>query len=99
MGEINGYFPTIGLKTYDLYGEAIIKATRYESFRKQLFSTGIEKASIITMEDKVYQHLSAETRKQLIRFNLSEHQVRDDPDAKALYYKTTKESFYSSAVS
>ena len=36
-GKISGFFPKAGLKRYDLYGEAIIKATGYESYRKQLF--------------------------------------------------------------
>jgi hypothetical protein len=87
-GDITGYYPTIGLKQYDLHGSAIIKATRYEGFRKILFSSGqIPRSNIIIVQQNVFDQLRPDLQDRLTKYALNQINVRDDPDAKALYYQ------------
>ena len=87
LGEVTGYFPTIGLKQYDLYGDAIVHATRYEGMRKHLFQSGVEKGNIIIIQEKAYQMLSLDLAEGLIKYKLDDCKVRDDGEATCLYYK------------
>ena len=87
LGTIAGYYPKSGIKQYDLYGDAIVHATRYEAMRKQLFGAGVAKGNIIILQEQVYTNLSSELKSKLIKYNLKDMSVRDDPKAKNLYYK------------
>ncbi|SME95766.1 hypothetical protein [Pseudobacteriovorax antillogorgiicola] len=42
-GQVNGYFQRTGLHNYELYGDAIVKATRYESFKRYYLNKGYRK--------------------------------------------------------
>ena len=87
-GEISGYFPRTGLKQYDLYGEAIIRATRYEAFRKVMFVTGkMDACDVILVQKDVYDGLSEEYKSHLKSYPLRGMSIRDDPDARTLYFK------------
>ena len=86
-GSVSGYFPKIGIKHYDLYGDAIVHATRYEAMRKHLFSQGIERGNIIIIQEKAYNCLSSEISEELAEFKLDNYKVRDDPEATKLFYK------------
>ena len=89
-GEVTGYFPTIGVKQYDIYGDAIVHATRYETMRKHLFENGLEMGHIIIMQDKAYEQLSDKFKAEMKWFDLRGYKVRDDEDASGLYYKLIK---------
>jgi len=87
-GDVTGFFPKNGLKTYDLYGEAIIKAKRYEAFRNVLFQQlKIDKQSVILIQDQVYQNLTNQSQENLRSFTLDKLKVRDDESAKLLYFR------------
>ena len=87
-GEATGYFPSIGLKRYDLYGDCLVKATRYEAFRKELYKRGISPTNLIIVQDNVYQGFLDKMKEELKPFTLNQTQVRNDPMAKVVYYKT-----------
>ena len=97
-GEVSGYFPKSGLKQYDLYGEAIIKATRYESFRKHLFQAGIEKGNVLIIQKLVYDDLSKEMQESLTPFNLDDVKIRDDAEATKVYFKSESQYNRNSSI-
>jgi class 3 adenylate cyclase len=84
-GSIEAYYPVIGTKEYDLYGPAIVLATRYEQLRKQLFSP--EDASYIILQERVHESLSPELQSQFNCIDLAKRQlrVRDDDNAQKVY--------------
>ena len=84
---MTGYFPKTGLKKYDLYGDALVKATRYESMRKVLFKKGIPRGNIVILQSRVFDLLPENAREEFIEFPLDTVRVRDDKKADRLYYK------------
>ncbi|HET9240581.1 MAG TPA: 7TM diverse intracellular signaling domain-containing protein [Oligoflexus sp.] len=84
---IEGYFPSTGTREYDVYGRSVILATRYEGMRRTIFPDGAP-SSVIIIQRKVWMSLDAEMRERFKSFDLEGAgiQVRDDRDAKALYY-------------
>ncbi|HET9240824.1 MAG TPA: 7TM diverse intracellular signaling domain-containing protein [Oligoflexus sp.] len=84
-GSIEAYYPMIGTKEYDLYGPAIILATRYEQLRKQLFSP--EEAHCIILQERVYERLTPELQAAFSCIDLKSRQlrVRDDDHAQRVY--------------
>ena len=87
-GEVTGYFPKTGLKQYDLYGDAIVLATRYEAFRKEIFASGVPKSNIITIQSQIVSHLDEKLKNGLTVVNLDKKKIRDDALAEDLHYKT-----------
>ncbi|HYX36077.1 MAG TPA: 7TM diverse intracellular signaling domain-containing protein [Oligoflexus sp.] len=87
LDAISGFYPESGAKEYDLYGPAIILATRYESMRKTLFPE-VKDRSIIIIQEIIFQSLDPIYRLKFIKIDLREAgiTVRDDPAATALYY-------------
>nr|AIA17440.1 7TM diverse intracellular signaling [uncultured bacterium] len=53
LDSISGFYPEFGTKEYDLYGRAIILATRYEGMRKFLFEKDATSRSTIILQEKV----------------------------------------------
>jgi len=88
VDHLEGYFPRTGTIEYDVYGRAIILATRYESVRKALFPQGFE-GHLVTLQEKVYHSLSPELQKEFILLDLASRQmsVRDDLMATELAYR------------
>ncbi|HYX35592.1 MAG TPA: 7TM diverse intracellular signaling domain-containing protein [Oligoflexus sp.] len=86
--SLNGFYPETGTKEYDLFGPAIILATRYEGMRKTLFE-GEKPRSVIIIQERVYHSLDREYRTNFIEVNLREKGllIRDDPAAVRLYYQ------------
>jgi len=84
-GSIEAYYPQIGTKEYDLYGSAIVLATRYEQLRKQLFSP--ENADYILLHEHVFETLSPELQTNFECIDLEKRQirVRDDDQAQRVY--------------
>jgi hypothetical protein len=85
---LEGYFPQVGTIEYDVYGRAVILATRYESFRRQLFPQGVP-GHILTLHEKVYVQLSPElqTTFQEVDLQRSHLVVRDDLFAAKIYFR------------
>ena len=94
-GEVEGFFPSSGTREYDLFGDGIIHATRYESMRKHLASPDLSK-NIIILQESVYEGLSAEEQADLIEVDLKKAKlsVRDDSTATKIYFKTDTWSFF-----
>jgi class 3 adenylate cyclase len=84
-GSIEAFYPMIGAKEYDLYGPAIVLATRYEQLRKQLFSP--EEAHYIILQELVYESLTPELQAEFSCIDLKSRQlrVRDDDSAQRVY--------------
>jgi class 3 adenylate cyclase len=84
---IEGYFPSTGTREYDVYGRSVILATRYEGMRRSIFPHGVQN-SIIIIQRKVWMSLDVSMRERFKSFDLEAAgiQVRDDRDAKTLYY-------------
>jgi class 3 adenylate cyclase len=87
-GEVNGYFPSSGTKEYDLFGQGIIHATRYESMRKVIMK-GLPNADILILQESVHAHLHEGTKGEFAVFDLASAgiTVRDDHTASKLYFK------------
>ncbi|WP_218110049.1 7TM diverse intracellular signaling domain-containing protein [Oligoflexus tunisiensis] len=92
--SISGFYPESGTKEYDLYGRAIILATRYEGMRKIILKDK-EPASILILQERVYKSLSKGEREDFTVFDLIEQNVvvRDDPAASKLYYRFLDSSY------
>lgn len=87
MDGIAGFYPETGAREYDLYGRAIILATRYEGMRKVLLKNGPAQ-SILTLQERVHHHLDPAAQDDFDIFDLKAHReiVRDDPEAQRVYY-------------
>ncbi len=83
-----GYFPKVGTIEYDVYGRAVILATRYESFRRQLFPKGVP-GHILTLHEKVYEQLppSLQATFQEVDLHRAHLVVRDDLVASKIYFR------------
>jgi class 3 adenylate cyclase len=88
---ISGFYPDSGAKEYDLYGRAIVLATRYEAMRKDLFSN--PSGSILILQERVWSSLKADDRLDFIEVDLETHglSVRDDSQATRLFYRRLDE--------
>lgn len=86
FGDVTGMFPRVGIKNYEIYGDAIVKAKRYESFRKVILEN-IEQDNILVLQDRVYQNLTTFQKSKLICYSVDKNKVRDDPEVEGVYYK------------
>jgi class 3 adenylate cyclase len=93
LDTITGFFPEAGTKEYDLYGQAIVLATRYEGMRKTLFEAETAR-SVLIIQEKVYHSLDPSHRNGFKMMDLKELGivVRDDPAATRLYYQFLDET-------
>lgn len=85
-GVIEAFYPHTTPKEYDLYGRPLILATRYEGIRKELFQH-LPKSSIIILQEAVHQRLPQQFAQNFTGFELNNFRIRDDNDAKRLYYQ------------
>lgn len=88
LDSLEGYFPKVGTIEYDVYGRAVILATRYESFRRQLFPKGVP-GHILTLHEKVYEQLPSALQAtfQEVDLHRAHMVVRDDLVASKLYFR------------
>ena len=83
--SVIGGFPATGTQEYDLFGNAIVLATRYESFRKTLLpKLGVE-GDVIIVSEEFYSNLSLSNKKEYQPFSLTFEKVRDASSASSLY--------------
>jgi len=90
-GTIEAFYPHTTPKEYDLYGRPIILATRYESIRKELFHH-IPKSTIIILQESVHLKLPPSAQHNFQGFELKNFRIRDDHEAKRLYYQVFDEN-------
>ena len=88
MDHISGFFPESGTKSYDIFGRAIVLATRYEAMRKVLFGQHMEH-SVIILHEHVYSSLDQTQRAGFSAYPLRQKNilVRDDPSAERLFFQ------------
>ena len=88
FGDVEAFFAESPPIEYDLFGNGIVLATRYEQMRKDIFRLKKRKSSIIILQERIYQGLSSDWQRlfKLILLNEKSITVRDDPDASRLYY-------------
>lgn len=87
-GDVVGYFPKSPPKEYDLFGDGIVYATRYEKMRKFIQTEG-SSGNVLILQEKVYSLLDEGEKEHFIEFNLKKRgvTVRDEPTASRLYYR------------
>jgi class 3 adenylate cyclase len=99
LDTLTGFYPEAGTKEYDIYGPALILATRYEGMRKTLFEAN-KGQSVLIIQEQVFQSLDPSHRNGFRVFNLQEAGlvVRDDPAATKLYYQFLDENLASADI-
>jgi hypothetical protein len=84
-GRIEGFFTVSGIRSYELFGDGIVLATRYESLRKQWPAE--RPGHIITMPTRMYESLPLHVRPLFLQCRLSpgSGMIRNDAEADAFY--------------
>lgn len=100
--DVQGTFQTSGIRSYDLYGEAVVQADRYESLRQrpvfaQIFqeharSMGLEIFNLLVIQATIYDGLSHEYQQLFQCIDLEELNefIPQDPHAKRVYFHISK---------
>jgi hypothetical protein len=84
-GPIQGFFTVSGIRSYELFGDSIVLATRYESLRKQWPA---ERAGhMITVQSRLYECLEPHHQRFFHKHKLGPGMgaIRNDADADAFY--------------
>ncbi len=96
--SVQGTFQSSGIKSYDLYGEALVQAYRYEEIRKhpriaemirsKANSLGLAHYNILIIQEVIYNSLSTHYRSLFECVDLQAHNfhVRQDINARFLYF-------------
>jgi hypothetical protein len=86
---VNGYFSQSGAIRHDLWGHAVVLATRYEQMRYAIFTAdSMQAQDIIVLQSLVYLTLPETIQSHFVVLDLKEKgiRVRNDPDAAFLAY-------------
>lgn len=85
--SVQGTFQSGGIRSYDLFGEALIQASKYEELRKQAVlwemfcayaeEQGMSSFNIMIVQEVVYNSLSPAYRDLFIEIDLSDHKLLD----------------------
>ncbi len=85
--SVQGTFQSGGIRSYDLFGEALIQAAKYEELRKQAalwdifcryaHEQGLSAFNIMIVQEVVYNSLSPAYRDLFIEIDLSDHKLVD----------------------
>lgn len=83
--SVQGTFQSGGIRSYDLFGEALIQASKYEELRKQpelweIFcehaaTQGLEHFNILIVQEVVYNSLSPSYRDLFVEIDLSDERL------------------------
>jgi class 3 adenylate cyclase len=87
-GPVHSFYTRVGIKVYDVYGEPLVMARRYEEFRKQYRRHyPVPDGDIICIEARTLESCPPELQKKFQRLELDKHklQVRDDVSARHVY--------------
>jgi class 3 adenylate cyclase len=101
--SVQGTFQSGGIRSYDLFGEALIQAAKYEELRKQaalwdIFSSyaheqGMTAFNIMIVQEVVYNSLSPAYRDLFIEIDLSDHKLVDK-DFQMMYDNEAKYIYF-----
>jgi hypothetical protein len=88
-GGVEGYFPKSGVKQYELRGQAITLATRYEALRRCILPTTGRRGNIVILREDVHAALDPAWRARFTEWDtrLPGQAVRDDPGAARAWYR------------
>jgi hypothetical protein len=96
--SVQGTFQSSGIKSYDLYGEALVQAYRYEEIRKhsviaeiikaKAHSLGLEHYNIVIIQEVIFNSLSPHYQQLFAKLDMREYnfQVRQDIEAHFIYF-------------
>jgi len=83
--SVQGTFQSGGIRSYDLFGDALIQASKYEELRKQPFiwdlfceharERGMEDFNILIVQEVVYNSLSPAYREMFTEINLKDERL------------------------
>ncbi|HET9238040.1 MAG TPA: 7TM diverse intracellular signaling domain-containing protein [Oligoflexus sp.] len=84
-GAIQGFFTVSGIRSYELFGDSIVLATRYESLRKQWPAS--RAGHMITMPTRMYEGLPPRLKPYFQKQSLGPGSaaIRNDAEADAFY--------------
>lgn len=85
QGPIQGFFTVSGIRSYELFGDSIILATRYESLRKQWPPD--RKGHMVTLQNRFFESLPAHYKQFFVCHKLGPGTgaIRNDAEADAFY--------------
>jgi len=98
FNSAQGTFQSSGIKSYDLYGEALVQAYRYEEIRKhsiiekvireKAHSLGLAHFNILIIQEVIYNALSPHYRSMFEQLDLRQYnfQIRQDIEATFVYF-------------
>jgi len=98
FNAVQGTFQSSGIKSYDLYGEALVQAYRYEEIRKhsmiekvireKAHSLGLVHFNILIIQEVIYNSLSPHYRTMFEQLDLRQYnfQIRQDIEANFVYF-------------
>ncbi len=89
-GVIESFYAQTYPKEFDLFGRALILATRYEAARKNLLGT-VGRCDLIILQEAVHMGLSPEQQATFECCTLRSFKIRDDEDAQRLYFQRVVE--------
>lgn len=87
-GLVHSFYTRVGIKVYDVYGQPLVMARRYEEFRKQYrLHNPVPEGDIICVQARTLETCSTELQKAFHRLELDSLnlKVRDDNDAQHMY--------------
>ncbi|MFW7381532.1 MAG: 7TM diverse intracellular signaling domain-containing protein [Oligoflexus sp.] len=93
MGNVKAYFSKSGSIKHDMWGDAIVLATRYEGSRKPLMEAiDLGGCNLIILHEKIYNSLPENLRCQFEKHKLEQlHiKIRDDVEAQHIIFKAIK---------
>ena len=98
FNSVQWTFKSSGIKSYDLFGDALIQAYRYEEIRKhpvieklindRALDLGLAHHNIPIIQEVIYNSLKTEYKALFSRINLREigFQIRQDISAEYVYF-------------
>lgn len=99
-GVIESFYAHTYPKEFDLFGRALILATRYEAARRHIFQS-IDHCDLIILQEQVYQGLNPKLQAEFESWPLKDFKIRDDEEAQMLYLQRLgahdKQSFKKSS--
>lgn len=96
--SVQGTFQSSGIRSYDLFGDALIQAYRYEEMRKvpgirdiireQASTMGLQHYNILIIQEVIFNSLCDRYKQLFHSIELAEvnHPVPQDPDARFVYF-------------
>ena len=101
--SVQGTFQSGGIRSYDLFGEVLIQASKYEELRKQsevwdMFTAkakeqGLEHFNIIIAQEVVYNSLSPSYRDLFVEVDLAEPDI-PAANVRMIYDKEARYLYY-----